>query len=196
MGLTGCVLFILAVLNLYLPIFQLSAKSQHQLEMPSIHSLTSIEVLNQTEAIKYGIKGVVVVSSPKGSPASYTVKAGDKLIIPILIQFRSYDSSLEEATISLSSTAGEIQQVYSILDSNGNVIEQRIIDISSIEVYTPSIITLRAGETEQVVLSLNVPTSLPMFSFYLSAGGVKVLRPLDIGIVTVCNFLKEVVIVP
>jgi len=193
---TTFLLFVLAALNLYS--FKLLSKSESPpqvMTVKSISSLTPGDLLNKTTALSIGIKGVILVYAPGWRLANYTVKAGDTLMIPVLIQFRSYDTSIQEVIISLSSNPGEIEQVYAITDANGNVIERQTLDISSLESYSPSTITLQTGETMQVTMSLTIPQTIPDLAFYLSACGVKILWPSGVTIAPIYDFLVEVVIV-
>lgn len=195
------ILFSMVLLNLFTWASQLWLQEEVQTQQSAgkyITTLSAIDILNKTEAVKLGIVGVVIISAPQGTPTTYEVKAGEELKIPVLIQFQSYNSTIKEAIISLSPSPGEVQQEYVILDSNGNEVNRGILDISGIEVYTPSSITLKDGESVQVTLSLKIPPTIPDMSFGLSASGVKassqsIQEPYKIA--TLNLFYREVVIV-
>lgn len=120
-------------------------------EMIAISSLTGIEIRNPEIALQYGITGYLEITYPSDSPISLSVDRGGEININILLHFVSYSPEVTEAQVTIDPS-----NPWGPTIGQGDVIYNEFVS------YNPSgNISIEAGETIPVVMSIRIPEDFP-----------------------------------
>ncbi len=170
-------LIVLAVAGIviYRPIktyFVMRYVDTHSFAMPML--LTS-QLRDPKIAKEYNTKGYIDISLPSDSPLKdyslpkpkkgvYLLKKGEKLTIPLLLTFVSYDPTVTEAHVKFDPkdmSGGQVEVYYPIRDKNGNVKGTDKVNINDYISFNKKSATIKAGETVVVVMTLSIPKDFP-----------------------------------
>jgi hypothetical protein len=172
---------ILGGLSFYKPI-NWTFKGENEINLRSnvkfeaITALLPFQFRDLKIAKEYNIKGYVDISLQGDSPLNeyslskpqnkgvYLLKRGSKLVIPILLKFVSYDPNSKEAHLSFDPkdlSGGQVEVYYLIRDKNSNVIGKDKVTINDYISYDKKSLTLKAGETEKILMTLDIPEDFP-----------------------------------
>ena len=129
----------------------LSSSSEPNLKIESISSLTGIEIRNPDIALQYGITGYLEITYPSNSPSLLSVDRGGEIDVNTLLHFVSYTPEVTEAQVNIDPTGPwELG------------IEQDDVNFNDLVSYNPSgNISIKAGETLPVTMSIRVPEDFP-----------------------------------
>lgn len=120
-------------------------------EVEDISSLTHIEIREPDIALKYGITGYMEITYPPDSPGFLSVDRGGQIDTGILLHFVSYTPEVTEAQVNIDP-----------MSPWGLKIEYRDVIFNEFVSYNPSgDITIKAGETIPVVMSIRIPEDFP-----------------------------------
>jgi hypothetical protein len=147
----------------------------------SIPLLTSQEIRDPEEALEWGIKGYVEVTLAQGTPTALSIEKGGQKTIPVLISFVSYVPEVTETIVTVDPESDDgllIEAYYTLVDENGEVYEQGIINVNKLVTYNPSgNILVKSGQTVPLTLTIAIPATYP-------PGGVEFLPLGPVGIDT------------
>jgi hypothetical protein len=111
-----------------------------------------LESLDPGTALKYGITGYVEITYASDSPNSLSVDRGGEININILLHFVSYaPESVTEAQVNINPSSDSGRGFM-----QGDVILSKLISYS-----VGGNITIQAGETVPVTMTLRVPEDFP-----------------------------------
>ena len=128
-------------------------------------------------AKEFGISGYVEVSLAEPSLVQ-TVNKGEKVDIPILLHFVSYNDTLTDITVTLNPQNDSLLaagQVYSILDEKGEIIGKGHINLNDLISYDVRYVEIESGETKNVMMSVllpNIPDRSTLKNIPLRAVGI------------------------
>jgi hypothetical protein len=130
----------------------------------SISSLGPLGIRDPDIALEYGILGYLDVTLPPDSPKALSISRGEEANITILLHFVSHIPELTEVEVNIDPKDDPLRmgQCYHIEDAEGKVIKRGVITINDLISYNPSgNITIKAGETLPVTMTIRVPADLP-----------------------------------
>jgi hypothetical protein len=173
--------FVLTGIVLYKPVkwYFLSKNANIVLSNPEIKAIPALlpfQFRDPKIAKEYNIKGYVDISLQGDSPLNeyslskpqnkgvYLLERGSKLVIPILLKFVSYDPNTTEAHLRFDPkdlSGGQVEVYYLIRDKNGNVIGKDKVTINDYLSYDKKSLTLKAGETAKVLMTVDIPKDFP-----------------------------------
>jgi len=173
--------FVLTGIVLYKPVkwYFLSKNANIVLSNPEIKAIPALlpfQFRDPKIAKEYNIKGYVDISLQGDSPLNeyslskpqnkrvYLLKRGSKLVIPILLKFVSYDPNTTEAHLRFDPkdlSGGQVEVYYLIKDKNSNVIGKDKVTINDYISYDKKSLILKAGETEKILMTLDIPEDFP-----------------------------------
>jgi hypothetical protein len=148
----------------------------------AIPFIANLESLDPTTALKYGITGYLEITYPSRSPKSLSVDRGGEINISILLHFVSYaPETVTEAEVNINPSCDSGRRVM-----QGDVILGKLVSYSA-----GGNITIQAGETVPVTMTLRIPEDFPESTarIFLYAAGITTNLPMidELG-------LKEVTI--
>ena len=162
--------FTLIVVSLAAYLSFLSVPSEPEPRIKSIPFLTSQEIRNPVIALKYGIKGYLEISQAPETPKSPTIEKEGEASITILLHFVSYTPDLPEIQVNIDPNSGE-----------GLTIERGTVTINKLVSYNPSgTVTIKAGQTLPVKLTIQVPKDFPSNAFPFPIGAVGITADIPI----------------
>ena len=138
---------------------------------PTINKTENIVLLGPTEirnpeiALQYGVTGYLEITLPSDSPSSLSVDRGGEININILLHFVSYTPEVTEAQVTIDPKGPW-----------GLKIEYRDVIFNEFVSYNPSgNITIKAGETIPVIMTIRIPEDFPSYinSIPLGAMGIQ-----------------------
>jgi hypothetical protein len=138
-------------------------------EVKDISSLTGIEIREPDIALKYGVTGYLEITYPPDSPTFLSVDRGGEIDIDILLHFVAYTPGVTEAQVYIDPKG-----------PRGLKIEYRDVIFNEFVSYNPSgNITIEAGETVPVVMSIRIPEDFPAYveAIPLGAMGISAYFP-------------------
>lgn len=122
-------------------------------QVGSMPALTDIGIRDPETALKYGVTGYLEITYPSESPSLLSIDRGGEISINTLFHFVSHTPEVTETQVNIDPKGPW-----------GFRIEQG--DVSFIEFisYNPSgKITIKAGETIPVIMSIRIPENLPSY---------------------------------
>ena len=156
--------FVLGIVVLALVMFtSLSCtEPKAELEGKSVPAITGMEIRNPDIASKYGIRGYLEILPAVSSEELY-ISRGWEANTTILLHFASYTPELTEIEVNIDpEDRPSVSVCYGILDAEGNIIGEGVIDVNQLVSYSPSgTVVIRAGETLPVTMTIRVPADLP-----------------------------------
>jgi hypothetical protein len=121
------------------------------------------DIRNPEIALQHGIKGYVEIIYPPDS-ANLSIGRGDQIDIDILLHFVSYTPELTEAHVSIDpkSARGGITEQY-LKDARGEFVKDggRVTLNDFISYNASGNLTIRAGETLSLTMSIRIPENFP-----------------------------------
>lgn len=154
----------LIVVSLAAYLLVLWISQEQEVEMIGIPTLHADEIRNPDIALKYGIKGYLEIKQAPDASKSLTVEKEGQASTTILLHFVSYTADLTEILVNIDPNSGE-----------GLSIERGTVTVNKLVSYVPSgIVTVKAGQTLPVKLTIRVPKDFPndAFSFPIGAVGI------------------------
>lgn len=134
-------------------------------EIIGISTLTGMEIRNPEIALKYGVTGYLEITYPPDSPGLLSVDRGGEININILLHFVSHTPEVTEAQVNIDPKGPW-----------GLKIEYRDVIFNEFVSYNPSgNITIKAGETIPVIMTIRIPEDFPSYikSIPLGAMGIQ-----------------------
>jgi hypothetical protein len=134
----------------------------------AIPFIPDLKSLDPATALKYGITGYLEITYPSHSPNSLSVDRGGEININILLHFASYaPETVTEAEVNIDPSSDSGRGVGGI--GQGDVILSELTSYSA-----GGNITIQAGETVPVTMTLRVPEDLPESTtrIFLYAAGI------------------------
>lgn len=129
----------------------IGSSSEPNLKIEGISPLTGIEIRNPEIASQYGVAGYLEITYAPDSPSCLSVDRGGEINISILLHFVSYIPEVTEAQVNIDPKSPW-----------GLRIQQGDVTFNDFVSYNPSgNITIKAGETIPVVMTISVPEDLP-----------------------------------
>ncbi len=117
----------------------------------SVVLLTGMEIRNPEIALKYGVTGYLEITYPSNSPSLLSVDRGGEIDVNILLHFVSYTPEVTEAQVTIDPKGPW-----------GLGIEYRDVKFNEFVSYNPGgNISIKAGETLPVTMSIRVPEDFP-----------------------------------
>jgi hypothetical protein len=120
-------------------------------EIESISLLTHIEIRNPEIALKYGVAGYLEITYPSDSPSSLSVDRGGQTNIDILLHFVSYTPEVTEAQVNIDPMSPWGPRI-----EEGDVIFNELVSYN-----LSGNVSIEAGETVPVTMSIRVPEDFP-----------------------------------
>jgi len=122
-------------------------------EIECVVSLTGMEIRNPEIALQYGVTGYLEITYPSDSPSLLFIDRGGEININILLHFVSYTPEVTEAQVNIDPKG-----------PCGPGIEYRDVKFNEFVSYNPSgNISIKAGETIQVIMSIRIPANFPSY---------------------------------
>ena len=164
-GLLGMMISFLVVLAL-LACYRYFAISSFEPSEPesggTIISLSGDEIRNPEIALKYGVTGYFEITYPSDSPSTLFIDKGGEINIDILLRFVSHTSEVTEVQVNIDPN-----------NPLGLRIEQGDVIFNELVSYNPSgNITIKAGETVPVIMTIRIPEDLPWYIDKIPLGGM------------------------
>jgi hypothetical protein len=164
-GLLGMMISFLVVLAL-LACYRYFAISSFEPSEPesggTIISLSGDEIRNPEIALKYGVTGYFEITYPSDSPSTLFIDKGGEINIDILLRFVSHTSEVTETQVNIDPN-----------NPLGLRIEQGDVIFNELVSYNPSgNITIKAGETVPVIMTIRIPEDLPWYIDKIPLGGM------------------------
>ena len=164
-GLLGMMISFLVVLAL-LACYRYFAISSFEPSEPesggTIISLSGDEIRNPEIALKYGVTGYFEITYPSDSPSHLFVDKGGEINIDILLRFVSHTSEVTATQVNIDPN-----------NPLGLRIEQGDVIFNELVSYNPSgNITIKAGETVPVIMTIRIPEDLPWYIDKIPLGGM------------------------
>ena len=134
-------------------------------EIIGIPSLTGMEIRNPEIALEYGVTGYLEITYPSDSPGFLSIDRGGEIDINILLHFVSHTPEVTEAQVNIDPKSPW-----------GYKIEYRDVNFREFISYNPSgNITIKAGETIPVMMTIRIPEDFPSYinSIPLGAMGIQ-----------------------
>jgi len=141
-----------------------------EMEIVGVPFLTGMEIRNPEIALKYGVTGYLEITYPSDSPSLLFIDRGGEININILLHFVSYSPEVTEAQINIDP-----------MHPWGPRIEYRDVIFNEFVSYNPSgNITIKAGETIPVMMSIRIPANFPsdIEAIPLGAMGIRTNVPM------------------
>jgi len=120
-------------------------------ETKYICSLTGMEIRNPEIALQYGVTGYLEITYPSNSPSVLSIDRGEEININILLHFVSYSPEVTEAEVDIDPTSR-----WGLWIEQGDVILNELVSYN-----LSGNISIRAGETIPVVMSIRIPEDFP-----------------------------------
>jgi hypothetical protein len=131
----------------------LSVSSSPESKTESICSLTGMEIRNPEIALKYGVTGYLEITYPSDSPSLLSIDRGGEINIKILLHFVSHTPEVTELQVNIDP-----------MHPWGPRIEYRDVIFNEFVSYNLSgNITIKAGETIPVMMTIRIPENLPSY---------------------------------
>jgi len=122
-----------------------------EMEMVGMPFLTYMEIRDPEIALKYGVTGYLEITYPSDSPSPLFMDRGGEINIKILLHFVSHTPEVTEAQVSIDPKGPW-----------GLKMEYRDVIFNEFVSYNPSgNITIKAGETKPVIMSIRIPENFP-----------------------------------
>ena len=134
-------------------------------EIRSVILLTGMEIRNPEIALKYGVTGYLEITYPADSPGFLSVDKGGETNMNILLHFVSYSPEVTEAQVTVDPN-----------NPRGPAIGQADVIFNEFVNYNPSgNISIKAGETIPVVMTIRIPEDFPSYieAIPLGAMGIR-----------------------
>jgi len=130
--------------------------------------LIDIDLLTRDEATKYGIRGYVKMKLAHGTPSEYFNVSGKELNIKIQLSLVQFDRNLTKVKVKLNPKGQYGVTIEKVLgDDRGTI---KLNDYVS---YQPTgQITLKAGQTLNVMMTIRIPEDFPRISIPLGPVGI------------------------
>ena len=161
-----------------------SSSPEPKLEGTGIPFLTSMEIRNPEIALQYGVTGYLEITYPSDSPSLLAVHRGGEINIDILLHFVSYTPEVTEAQVTIDPKSPW-----------GPTIEQGDVIFNELVSYNPSgNITIKAGETIPVIMTIRIPEDLPSYINSIPLGGMGIQSNItidELGGKAVAVYLKR-----
>jgi len=131
-------------------------------EIIGVPSLTDIEIRNPEIALKYGVTGYLEITYPSDSPSLLSVDRGGEININFLLHFVSHTPEVTEAQVNIDP-----------MHPWGPRIEQGDVIFNELVSYNLSgNISIKAGETIPVIMSIRIPGNFPSYINSIPLGGM------------------------
>jgi hypothetical protein len=131
-------------------------------EIKSVILLTGVEIRNPEIALQYGVRGYLEITYPSDSPSLLAVHRGGEINIDILLHFVSYSPEVTEAQVTIDPNSPW-----------GPTIGQGDVIFNQLVTYNPSgNITIKAGETIPVIMTIRIPEDFPSYINSIPLGGM------------------------
>jgi hypothetical protein len=131
-------------------------------ETIAICSLTDMEIRNPEIALQYGVTGYLEITYPSDSPSLLYVDRDGEININILLHFVSHTPEVTETQVNIDP-----------MSPWGLKIEYRDVIFNEFVSYNPSgNITIKAGETIPVIMTIRIPEDFPSYINSVPLGGM------------------------
>jgi hypothetical protein len=173
-GLLGMMISFLVVLAL-LAGYRYFAISFFEPNGPKGHaivSLTGTEIRDREIALKYGVTGYLEITYPSDSPSTLFIDKGGEINIDILLHFVSHTPEVTVTHVNIDPS-----------NPLGYRIEQGDVVFNELVSYNPSgNITIKAGETVPVIMTVRIPEALPWYIDKIPLGAMGIEASIHITI--------------
>jgi len=130
-----------------------SSSELNEPKIIGIPTLTGMEIRDPEIALKYGVTGYLEITYPPDSPSLLFIDRGGEININILLHFVSYTPEVTEAQINIDP-----------MHPWGPRIEYRDVIFNEFVSYNLSgNISIKAGETIPVMMSIRIPANFPSY---------------------------------
>ena len=161
LGMMISFLVVLALLACY-EFFAISSLEPNEPNGKSIPLLTGTEIRNPEIALKYGVTGYLEITYPSDSPSHLFIDKGGEINIDILLHFVSHTPEVTATQVNIDPN-----------NPLGYRIEQGDVVFNELVSYNPSgNITIKAGETIPVIMTIRIPEELPWYIDKIPLGGM------------------------
>ena len=124
-----------------------------EMEIVGVPFLTHLEIRNPEIALKYGVTGYLEITYPSDSPSLLSIDRGGEINIKILLHFVSHTPEVTELQVNIDP-----------MHPWGPRIEYRDVIFNEFVSYNLSgNITIKAGETIPVMMTIRIPENLPSY---------------------------------
>jgi len=139
-----------------------SSSELNELKIIGIPTLTGMEIRDPKIALKYGVTGYLEITYPPDSPSLLSIDRGGEININILLHFVSYSPEVTEAQVNIDPKGPW-----------GLKIEYRDVIFNEFVSYNLSgNITIKAGETIPVIMTIRIPEDFPSYTNSIPLGGM------------------------
>jgi hypothetical protein len=128
-----------------------------QMQVKDVPFLGPGQICDPEIAAQYGVRGYVEIIYPLVSPDLLSVDRGGEINIDILLRFVSYAPELTEARVSIDPKSPFGGTYGKYCSNNGT----EIIFNDFISYNASGSITIKAGETMALTMSMRIPEDLP-----------------------------------
>jgi hypothetical protein len=125
--------------------------SSPESQMESVVSLTGMEIRSPEIALQYGVRGYLEITYPSDSPSPLSVDRGGQINITILLHFVSYTPEVTEAQVNI-----DPKNRWGLWIEQGDVIFNELVTYN-----VSGNISIKAGETIPVMMSIRIPENFP-----------------------------------
>jgi len=147
-----------------------------RMEGTGIPALTEVEIRDSETALKYGATGYLEITYPSDSPSLLSIDRGGEININILLHFVSHTPELTELQVNIDPKS-----------RGGLSISYRDVNFREFVSYNPSgNITIKAGETIPVIMSIRIPENLSSYIEAIPLGAMGIQAN-----VTIIDELRE-----
>lgn len=128
-----------------------SPASPFFIESIGIPTLTGMEIREPEIALKYGVTGYLEITYPSDSPSPLFINRGGEINMNILLHFVSYTPEVTEAQVNI-----DPKSPWGLRIEQGDVIFNELVSYN-----LSGNISIKAGETIPVTMSIRIPENFP-----------------------------------
>ena len=151
------------------------------IESYGIVHLTGMEIRDPETALKYGITGYLEITYHPDFPSHLVVDRGGAINITVLLHFVSHTPEVTETQVNI-----DPQSPWGLKIVQGDVVFNELVS------YNPSgNMTIKAGETIPVIMTISVPEDLPRYIDKIPLGSMGI----DANVGIICELgVKELIV--
>jgi len=144
-------------------------------EMVGVPCLTGMEIRDPEIALKYGVTGYLEITYPSDSPSLLFIDRGGEININILLHFVSHTPEVTEAQVNI-----DPKSPWGLRIEQGDVIFNELVSYN-----LSGNISIKAGETITVMMSIRIPENFPSYIEAIPLGAMGITA--NVPIICACG---------